>query len=473
MNHKNRLSGVLLPTLLMLLPLGACDNRQQKAQDAYAQYQAAQVSGDLRAARMALIALVSADDSNPQYWAELGKISMQMSDFGAAYDAFQHAHELNRADAEVLTMMTQLALRSGDLDVAADNANQLDLVSPGNVAVALTRGYVALRRSDLDEADRQATALLAAAPYNGSGKVLQARILMARNQPEQAISLLRKQISEQPSDAESLRALASIFELREQWGDTASTLRTYMSYAPNDATTRVRLVEAELRSGQVEQAADITLGAIDKEDVDSLLEPWIAVGKQEAIADRLFEWAKSANYGRRLAAARFLATTAEPARILALTEGDATLPVRPSNTVANALFATGLGQSGRVPEALARLDAILKLDGTNREALSGRALFRSKAGDKKGAIEDAQKLVAVDGESASGRLLLARIYTAAGDPDGARRTLWDAFHDLGSDHAIYDALLPLVAKSDDPQAAARLSKEFYDKRSHKLTRSFA
>src|SRR6478609_3403942 len=147
MNHKNRLSSVLLPTLLMISALGACDNRQEEAQAAYADYQSALVSGDLRAARRALSALVVADDSNADYWIELGKVSMQLSDFGAAYDAFQRAHELDRANPEVLAVMTQLALRSGNLEVASDNARQLELVAPSNPAVPLTKGYVALRQA--------------------------------------------------------------------------------------------------------------------------------------------------------------------------------------------------------------------------------------------------------------------------------------------------------------------------------------
>src|SRR3712207_5558305 len=107
MNHKKRLSSLLLPTLL-IVTLAACDNRQEQAQAAYAQYQAASVNGDLREARRALVALVAADDSNAAYWIELAKVSLQLTDYSGAYDAFQRAHELDRGNVEVLTAMTQL-----------------------------------------------------------------------------------------------------------------------------------------------------------------------------------------------------------------------------------------------------------------------------------------------------------------------------------------------------------------------------
>lgn len=473
MNHKNRLSGVLLPILFLTVSLSACDNRQEKAQTAYAQYQAAVVSGDLRAARRALAALVIADDSNADYWIELGKVSMQLSDYGAAYDAFQHAHELNRGNVEVLAIMTQLALRSGNLEVASDHAKQLELVAPSNPAVPLTKGYVALRRGDFDEGDRQVAAFTALAPYDVTGKVLQAQILMARNRQEDAIKLLQSQVSQQPSDATSLRMLASIYELRAEWGQAAAALRSYLGWQPADEAARVRLIEAELRAGQIEAAAGLTLKGVENQDVDRLVAPWIALGMQDKIADRLFNWAQSASAGRRVAVARFLTTTSQPARVLALSQEYATLPVRPDNIVANAIYGSALAESGRTQEGLARLDAVLKLDGSNREALRARALLRSKAGSHQGAIEDAQKLVSADRNAAPARLLMARIYTSAGDPDGARRTLWDAFHDLGEDRTIFDALKPLVAKTDGAEAAQRLSQEFYDKRNQQLTRSFA
>jgi predicted Zn-dependent protease len=473
MNHKNRLSGVLLPILFLSASLGACDNRQEQAQSAYAQYQAAMVAGDLRGARKALAALVAADDSNAQYWIELGKVSMQLSDYGAAYDAFQRAHELNRGNVEVLGIMTQLALRSGNLDIAEDNARQLELVAPTNPAVPLTKGYVALRRSDLEEAERQVAALTAVAPYESSGKILQARIYMARNQPDQAVALLRKQVAEQPSDSASLLVLASIYELREQWSDTAAALRAYLSWQPKEAQARIRLVNAELRSGQTEAAANVTLKGVESDDIDALLAPWVMLGAQEKIADRLFAWAQTADFGRRIATARFLTTTSQPARVLALTEKDAQLPVRPNNVVVNALYGAALTRSGRTQDGLARLDAVLAVDETNREALQARALVRSQAGAHKQAIEDAQKLVSADRSSAPGRLLLARIYAAAGDAEGAKRTLWEAFHDIGEDRTIFDALRIAVARSDGAQAAQRLSQEYYDKRNQKLTRSFA
>lgn len=472
MNHNNRLSGILLPTFFLALMVGACDNRQEKAQAAYAQYQAAMVNNDLRGARQALGALVAADDSNADYWIELGKVSMQLSDYGAAYEAYLRAHELNRANVEVLTMLTQIALRSGNLDVAERQARQLELVAPSNPSVPLTMGYVALRRGDLDEAERQVKLFEEVAPYDSNGKILQARVLVSRDQADAAIALLREQIRQQPTDAMSLRAVASLLELKERWPEAAWALSNYLNYQANDQQARVRLVGFELRSGQVEAAAATTMKGLEKDDIDALLAPWLALGQQGAIADRLYAWAQSADIGRRIAIARFLVSASQGERVLALIGKEATLPVSAGNVIPNALYGAALVQTGRTREGLARLDRVLELDQASREALKARAQLRSRLGAHKEALEDAQKLVATDSDSAAARILLARIHAAAGDQEGARRTLWQGFHDIAGDRTIYDALRPLVAKLDGAEAATRLSKEFSDQRNDQLNRSF-
>ncbi|WP_344708967.1 tetratricopeptide repeat protein [Sphingomonas humi] len=417
--------------------------------------------------------LVSADDSNPDYWIELGKLSMQLADYGTAYDAYQRAHELDRGNADVLAVMTQLALRSGNLEIADDNAKQLELLAPNNPAVSLTKGYIALRRGNYEEANRQVAAFATVAPYDSSGKVLQARILMSQNQPKAAVDLLEGQVKQQPSDATSLKALSGIYELLDRWGDSARTLQAYLTWRPEDQQARVNLVEAALRSGQVDAAAAVTLKAVQKDDVDQVLAPWISFGKQEIVADRLFEYARGADYGRRIAIARFLATTAQPERVIALTEGAAATPVRPDNVIPNALYGEAIARSGRTAEGMDRLNRVIEVDGANREALRARALLRSAAGLHQKAIEDAQKMVTLDPDSANARLLLARIYDAGGDADGARRTLWDAFHDIGEDQVIYDALKAVVARTEGADGVGRLSKEYYDKRLQQLARSFS
>jgi hypothetical protein len=79
----------------------------------------------------------------------------------------------------------------------------------------------------------------------------------------------------------SAPVLAGIHELREEWNEAAAALGDYMRWQPTDAEARVRLVEAELRSGKIDAAEAATLKGVESEDIDTLLAPWIALGLQE------------------------------------------------------------------------------------------------------------------------------------------------------------------------------------------------
>jgi tetratricopeptide (TPR) repeat protein len=204
-----------------------------------------------------------------------------------------------------------------------------------------------------------------------------------------------------------------------------------------------------------------------------LLAPWSRIGAQRQAADAVFELGKSASGDRRITFARFLAEADQPARVVELTRQSATLPVTASNLAANALYGAALARTGRASDGLSRLDAVFALDAVNADALRGRADVRSRAGMHKLAIEDAEKAVAVDRTSAQTRLLLARIQRSAGDLDGAKRTLWNAFHDLPGERSIYEALRALVLRSEGMLAVQRLAKEFDDQRNNELMRSFA
>ena len=129
--------------------LSGCGLLGSRATQAYSDYQAALAAGDMTRAQIALLTLVNAKEDVPDYWIELGKIDLQLGQYAQAYDAFSRAHELDRTNVEVQAALTQLALLSGQIDLADEQAKTLALLAPDHPAVALVRGYVALKSGDL------------------------------------------------------------------------------------------------------------------------------------------------------------------------------------------------------------------------------------------------------------------------------------------------------------------------------------
>lgn len=476
MNVPLRSRPFLFVTLWASLALTACNSREDKSRAAFDQYQSAVAQGDVPAIRKALVQLVGADDTQAQYWVELGKVNVQLGDLSGAFNAFVRAYELNRADPTVLGYLTQIALRGGQLDQAEKYARELELVNGSDPAVPLTHGYVALRRGDLEEADKQAGIILAANNFDPSGRVLRSRVLLQSGQPDKAVALLREQVQAQPSDQLSLRALLSIQEFREQWADAADTARLLLNWVPKDADMRARLIQAELFAGRPGAALpdlQVGLNQVSALAVPALLEPWLNSGKAAQAVPTVVKAAEGFDGDKKVAAADFLLRAGEARLAADLTAGLAEEPVTTTNITANAIHATAVGLLGQAGPALARLNEAIALDGTNVAALRGRALIRSRLGQHQGAIEDAQKTVAADRGSAQGRLLLANTYVAAGQADAAKRALWDGFHEIPADRSIYRALQSFVQRTDGPGATQALTEEYNDQRNDAMTRSFA
>ena len=80
--------------------------RSWEVRRAYRNYQVAVASGDLIRTKFALAALTRADEDVPAYWSELGRLELQLGEYGKAYDAFSRAYELDRSNVQILAALT-------------------------------------------------------------------------------------------------------------------------------------------------------------------------------------------------------------------------------------------------------------------------------------------------------------------------------------------------------------------------------
>ena len=141
--------------LLACGALSGCGSKETQVRDAYSNYQAAAAANDMAGAQQALLQLVAIDDRVAEYWIELARLQAATGSVGAAYHSLTRAYELDRSNVGLLRALTEFALRGGDPAMAQVYARELDVVSPGDPWVKLTRGYVALRESRYDEALRR------------------------------------------------------------------------------------------------------------------------------------------------------------------------------------------------------------------------------------------------------------------------------------------------------------------------------
>ena len=456
--------------------LAACGSADSRARESFEEYQAAAAVGDLVAARKALLETVAEQDNNPAYWEELAKVQIQLGSFSDAYYAYTRAYELDRTNPQLLSGLTQIALMSGQIDMAEDYARKLELVAPDDPVVKLSYGYAALKRQSFDEADKQADALLQMLPTESGAKLLKARILLARAKPDDAARLLEAQVRVKPDDLGCQRALMSLYERREDWRGVALTASRVAALQPKNTDARVAAIDASLRSGDKEAAMRIAAPMLQPDapsaQVDAVLWSWTQYWKSPEAVDEARSRSRFAGAQQRLAYATYFNATGHPEYAAELVGTQPILPVSIANSSTNAIIADAMAQTGQTAEAKRLLDQILLKEPDHVYALRARINLEIRTNQAMAAITDAQRLVVVLPKSARDRLLLARAYTAAGNRRQVDRTLWDAFHEIPANRELYDALRMHVSKFGGRDAVQSVDSEYRQAQDAELVREF-
>ena len=458
------------------LLVAACSSPESRARESFAEYQTAAASGDMIAARTALLATVAAQDDNPLYWEELAKVQVQLGSFTDAYYAFTRAYELDRTNPEILGNLTQLALLSGEIDIAEDYAKKLELVSPNDPVIKLAYGYSALKRQSFDEADKQSDALLQMLPYESGAKLLKARILVARGKVDDATRLLEGQVRARPDDVGSLKALMALYERREYWRGVAVTAARIAALKPAEKDARFTAIDAALRSGDDEAAMRVARPLLQPDapgdQVEAVLRSWSQHWKGPQAVQTARELSRSSGPQQRLAYATYFNENGHPEYAAELVGTQPILPITIGNSSTNAIIADAMAQNGQTAEAKRILDEILLREPDHVYALRARINLEIRSNQALAAVTDAQRLVVVLPKSARDRLLLARAYAAAGNARQVDRTLWDAFHEIPANRELYEALRAYVSKSGNRDAVQNVDSEYRQKQDTELVREF-
>jgi predicted Zn-dependent protease len=473
---KNRTLFFALSALGLTLgsvPLAGCSYiRAHQAKAAYAEYQESIAAGDMPRARRALIKLVRADEDVSAYWVELGKLQIQMGDYRGAYDAFSHAHELDRSNVPVLAALTQIALLAGNTDVAYDHARSLALVSPDNPVVTLVNGTVAFKSREFDKANAAADKILTATPDDTFGKILKARVMIATNKMDEAVALLEGQHRAVPEDTAAIRALSDLYRLRGEWRKLAQVQLDLHRLSPKDTSISLAVVEALLRAGDIPAAgkmsAPLVSASASPQLVDETLALWARTQKDQMLPDA-HALAEHVDRERQVSFGNYFNQVGHPELAQALL-GNRQLPVNHKNARSNAVIAQSMFLQGQAADAKTLFDQVLDEEPDQVEALRGRSALLAKTGQAKAAVIDALRLVTISPKVGEDRLVLAQAYLADGNRKEVRRALWQAFQELPGDDRVATALKNVLASAGDQEGLRRVDEEVADRRLAKLTK---
>lgn len=450
-----------------------CSSPETRAQDALAAYQVAAAANDVEAQRKALLSLVQAKEDVADYWIQLGKFEASLGSYGDANYAYTRAYELDRSNPDLLSNLTELALRSGDLTSAEVHAKELDVISPGNSWARVAHASTALRDGHYEDALAISQQLLANSPLDPVATVLKGKALIGLHREEEARTLLIRQVQSQPTDVGSAKLLVRVLVRNRDWRTASGVAVRIARNLPGDKQNALFLVESAYRSGDFplgrQASAGILKPAQDPSLISSVLQLWSDYWPSPLRLQDARAYANAAaGLEQKRVYAAFLSREGSPADTVRLLSGFATLPVKAENADTNAVLADALWRLGKFDDAKRRLDAVIAYDPSNANALRSRAEFELKTRNAAAAIADAQKLVSVVPDSAEARLLLARAFAATGNKSWSDRTLWAAFQEIPANEKIYAALM--ATRKDNSDAAGELTEEFSRQRDAKLSR---
>ena len=455
---------------LAALTLSACGPRRalQRADNDYQQALAAE---DLPGQRRALLALVKADESVSDNWIRLAYIDLELGAYRDAYEHFSRAHDIDRTAVAPLSMMTELAVINGRLDLAQGHLKELTVISPDDRAVAVAEGFEALREGNSERAQAEVTTLLMQNPDDSIANVLQTRVLVSQRDFPAAIERLERQRARSPRDRAMLRSLGALYRYRGNWSAATSVDLQLWKLSPTDIKIGTDVVGDALQAGNLPVARLVTSRFLTK-----------------GLADLLSEWTRSAtgaSYqpepGRLLAAtdrarlelAHYFNKIGRPQQALELL-GRHLKPDRDStNAHFNAVFGEALFVAGQRSAALTVLNSVLRIEPDEPVALAARARALSQAGNHRAAIIDAERLVASFDSQPDYRLLLADIHLAAGSQRGADRALWDGYRDLPANRLLYNAVRQVFLSRHDQDGLSRLDNDFEAERYSEVVKELA
>lgn len=458
-------SFAMAATMAVAACAAAADDEVARARG---EYQAAMIAGDLPAARGAMLRAVQAKDDDAGLWVDLGRAQLGLGDVSGAYYAYSRATELDRTNVEALQILADVSVLARKPREAERYADQILLLQPDAPGPLLTKGFVDLARNRPDDAARKADAVLAMRPFDAGASILKARALSANGRFAEAAELLEAQVAAKGPDK---NVLSTTLGLYRRGGDGPAVLRTLARLAAIDPANPERALDhaAELyRAGDAGAARAIATRLADAspppERLGRILSLWSAHEDREQAARNVEASAGRASPAARVQYADFLVRAGRPARAQDILRDQAGLPISSANADAVAVFAAARAGRGDVRGALPMLDAVLRFDPGNDLALRARVDLDLAAGRSDRTLADARKLTIANPQSASDRIRLARCYALRGNRSLAETTYWTAFSEIPGDALLYETFRTFLAKSNRPEAVARLTRRYAEQK---------
>ena len=290
-------------------------------------------------------ALVKALETKPtsEILIGLAQVNAEQGDFETAENYADQALEIDPEAVAAIALKGDLARRSGDEEKARTLFAKAIELDPNNVPARLARAAMLLADGEAEQANADIDAVLSRVPNHPLGNYLRGLSLARSGQDLQALTALQKVEAFVRSYPPGLY-LMSVLHLRQGQLEQAETsLKRLLELEPDSVATKKLLGLTFLRKSQPERAIELLTPVAEAEPNDSEVVSILANAQL--------------NSGNSAEATRL----AE--KLISDNPGNDALQTKLGTQIAVSEL-----KSGRVDEALAKLENILELDPSSEQA---------------------------------------------------------------------------------------------------------
>lgn len=467
---------LLLPLLLFLV--SACTSMEEERNALMENARARERSGDCAGAAENAMKATELDPLFTEGFLILGRCEMKADRIKPAEKHFGRVLELTPDSVEAMRNLARIAFVQGDLNRAGEYADKAAAFGDDSLDLAVLRGGVLMKKGEYAAAVPLLEKAVAADPADEEAVVGLASAYLNTEEPDKARALLEGAARNLP-DSNAVFTLLLNMALQEDDLDAAEKYAlTMLDRAPDDESVLLRLVDIALRGDEPEKAAGLLEDFVQGHPGASqarlrLAELYAAQNRfdkaLEALrqaperSDRIALYTASvlARSGRVNEAMALLKTLIADAKDFGVAveartglaeiylqknqpeeaekELSLLLEQDPGNLPALSMRGRTYAARRMYPEALADLQAVVKGEPFNLEALLALADAQNASGNSALAEQTITGIISRAPRFAKAYMALANLYLMRQSPEAALMTL-----SIGRNHAPDDEALPLV-----------------------------
>jgi tetratricopeptide (TPR) repeat protein len=452
------LLGLLLPGLLLL---SACKDRAQQAAELAQQADLYAQAGNIVGAREAIRQAILLREDDPQFYRLQGAVALRANDPVDAFRAFSRALEFDATDKVSLAYVANIGVQIGQINEADDAADRLLTLEPDARPALQVKGLVAMSRRKYEEASQYADRLLATNPTDEGGAIIKARSLAMTGQPEAGLKLIEEALKASPGSPALLANKVNLYRYLRQPGPMADALAELIRLPGSAATIKLDQVNLLYKIGQRDAArraavAFLEDGSRSPDDYRKILGLWWQYDRAPIPEGPGRDASKWQDPLALVQTIRFLLLNGERAAAEALL---ASAPANAGELLAG-LKARLLLAQGREQEARAQVDALLRKDENDVDALIMKARFAQADRKLDVALEAVQLARTNDPLNPEAYAVLAGVYQAQGKQLRARQIFEEGLKNVPQNFYILEAYTQYLHQLGDTGRAVSAARSF-------------